>query len=198
MFSKANKGMIKFVNNMLVITKRIIFTMYYRGDGATKSADILEEFRKNLKLTIKFMSENAVFLNITLDVGMKDLLFRSYKLLGNLIRNRPSLYSHIMKYKGTSPQSYEQDRNINFRNYFESFKAYNKVNPQQARREMLRKYEYHEMGAKIHNVNPEITETIKILRRRKGILRKDQRDLLNTYDNNLVNINNGFPPLSTY
>ena len=174
--------------------------MYYRGDGATKSADILEEFRKNLKLTIKFMSENAVFLNITLDVGMKDLLFRSYKLLGNLIRNRPSLYSHIMKYKGTSPQSYEQDRNINFRKYFESFTAYKKVNPQQARRAMLRSIEYNEMCAKIHNVSPEMTETIKNLRRRKGILRKDQRDLLNIYDNNLVNISlhNGFPPSSTY
>ena len=65
---------------------------------------------------------------------------------------------------------------------------------------MLRKFEYHEMGAKIHNVNPEITETIKILRRRKGILRKDQRDLLNIFDNNLVSISlhNGFPPSSTY
>ena len=61
---------------------------------------------------------------------------------------------------------------------------------------MLRRYEYNEMSAKIHNVNPEVTETIKILRRRKGILRKAQRDLLNTYDNNLVNINNGLPPFS--
>ena len=65
---------------------------------------------------------------------------------------------------------------------------------------MLRKFEYYEMGAKIHNESPEITETIKNLRRRKGILRKDQRDLLNNYDNNLVNISlyNGFPPSSTY
>ena len=195
--SKANKGMVKFVNNMLVMTKRIIFTLYYRGDGATKSSDILEEFRKNLKLTIKFMSENAVFLNITLDVSMKDLLLRSYKLLGNLIRNRPSLYSYIMKYKGNLPHSYEQERNINFRKYFESFKIYNRLNPQQTRREMLRRDEYHEMSAKTYNVNPEVKETIKTLRRRKGILRKAQRDLLHTYDKNLVNINNGFPPLSS-
>ena len=62
---------------------------------------------------------------------------------------------------------------------------------------MLRRDEYHEMSAKIYNVNPEVTETIKTLRRRKGILRKAQRDLLHTYDNNLVNINNGFPPLSS-
>ena len=42
MLFKANKGMNKFVNNLLVITKRVIFTMYYRGDGANKSADIFE------------------------------------------------------------------------------------------------------------------------------------------------------------
>ena len=118
--SKYNKGIVKFVNNMLLITKRIIFTLYYRGDGATKSSDILDEFRKNLKLTIKFMGENAVFLNIALDLSMKNLLLRSYKLLGNLIRNRPPLYSYIMKYKGNCPDSYDNCGNINLRKYFES------------------------------------------------------------------------------
>ena len=65
---------------------------------------------------------------------------------------------------------------------------------------MLRKIEYKEMSVKIHNVSPEMTETIKNLRRRKGILRKDQRDLLYSYDDNLVNISlsNGFPPSSTH
>ena len=51
------------------------------------------------------------------------------------------------------------------------------------------------MCAKIHNVSPEMTEAIKNLRRRKGILRKNQRDLLYSYDDNLVNtcLSNGFP-----
>ena len=100
MFCKANKRIIKFVNNILVITKRVIFTMYYRGDGSTKSADILDEFRKNIRLTIKYMSENAIFFNISLDVCMKVMLCKSFKLIGNLIRNRPSLHFYIMKYKG--------------------------------------------------------------------------------------------------
>ena len=74
MFFKANKRIIKFVNNILVITKRVIFTMYYRGDESTKSADILDEFRKNIRLTIKYMSENAIFFNISLDVCMTVML----------------------------------------------------------------------------------------------------------------------------
>ena len=108
-----------------------------------------------------------------------------------------------MKYKGTSPskhQSYEQERNINFRKYFESFAAYKKVNPQQARRAMLKKIEYEKMSAKVHNVSPDMTETIKRLRRKTGILRKDQMDLLYNYDDNLVNkiFSNSFPPSSTH
>lgn len=99
MFCKAKKIIIKIVN-ILVISKRVIFTMYYRGDGSIKSADILEEFRKNIKLTIKYMCENAIFLNISLDVYMKFMLGKSFKLLGNLIRNRPSLHFYILKYKG--------------------------------------------------------------------------------------------------
>ena len=61
---KANKNIIKYVNTILVISKRIIFTLYYRGDGSTKSADILDEFRKNIKLTLKYMGENAIFLTL--------------------------------------------------------------------------------------------------------------------------------------
>ena len=50
--SKSNKLLNKFVNNILVINKRIIFFIYYRGDGAIKGADILDEFRKKFRLTI--------------------------------------------------------------------------------------------------------------------------------------------------
>ena len=167
---------------MLVITKRIIFTLYYRGDGAIKSSDILDEFRKNLKLTIRFMCENAVFLNITLDLNMKYLLLRSYKLLGNLIRNRPPLYSYIIKYKGNCPDSYENLGNINVRKYFASFNTCNKFSPLQMRRNMLRRVEYDSMGANIYNRDPDVNYAIKQNRRNKGILRRSQIYLLYTYD----------------
>ena len=149
------------------------------------------------------MGDNAIFLNITLDVCMKDMLCRSFKLIGNQIRNRPSLYSYIMKYKGASPskhQSYESERNINYIKCFETFALYQKVNPQHARRAMLKKIEYEKNSVKSHNVNPNMAETIKRLRRRTGMLRKDQMDLLHNYDENLVNkiLFNSSPPSSAF
>ena len=45
---KADKKVIKYVNTIFIISKRIVYTLYYRGDGATKSADILEEWKKTL------------------------------------------------------------------------------------------------------------------------------------------------------
>ena len=41
--SKASKKIIKFVNTIFVITRRILFTLYYRGDGTTNSLDIIYE-----------------------------------------------------------------------------------------------------------------------------------------------------------
>ena len=66
-----------------------------------------------------------------------------------------------MKYKGNLPESYEQQGNINFRKYFESFNICNKLNPQQTRRNMLRRYEYYSMSAKTYNMDPDVKKTIK-------------------------------------
>ena len=40
---KASKNVIKFVNTIFVISRRIVYTLYYRGEAATKSADICDE-----------------------------------------------------------------------------------------------------------------------------------------------------------
>ena len=79
---------------------------------------------KNFRLTLKFMSENSIFLNIELDIFMKQMLKRTFKLIGDLIKNRPSLHFKIMKYRGASTwdrQSYHLDRKVNYIKYFESF-----------------------------------------------------------------------------
>ena len=40
---KTSKKVIKFVNTIFVMSRRIVYTLYYRGDGATKTADIWDE-----------------------------------------------------------------------------------------------------------------------------------------------------------
>ena len=65
---------------------------------------------------------------------------------------------------------------------------------------MLKKIEYEKISVRSHNVNPNMADTIKRLRRRTGMLRKDQMDLLLNYDDNLVNkiLSNGSPPSPSY
>ena len=50
---KASKNVIKFVNTMFVISRRILYTLYYRGDSATKSADICDEWKKKYQTYTK-------------------------------------------------------------------------------------------------------------------------------------------------
>ena len=84
-YSKTNKLTNKFVNNILVITKRVIFSVYYKANGSIKGSDILYEFQNNIKLTLRFMSENAIFLNTHCDIQMENMLYKSLKLFGILI-----------------------------------------------------------------------------------------------------------------
>ena len=44
---KADKKIIKYVNTIFIISKIIVYILHYRGDGNTKSADILEEWKKH-------------------------------------------------------------------------------------------------------------------------------------------------------
>ena len=128
------------------------------------------------------MCENAIFLNIDLYLTMKNFLLRSYKLIGNLIKNRPSLYSYIMKYKGYCPDSYQNFGNINLRKYFEAFDTSYKFNPLHTRRNILRIIEYDLMSSKSNNTDPELYHVITNFRRKRGFLRKSQMLLLYTYD----------------
>ena len=148
-------------------------------------SDILEEYKKNFNLTIRFMGENAIFLNITVQSEIKNLLTRSYKLLYNLIINRPPLYSYINKYKGNCPDSYGNQGQINLRKYFTSFKQ-NKQSPSFMRRDMLRRIEYGAMRYNMHNGDPETSYAIKKNRRNKGILKRAHRDLLYNYDKKII------------
>ena len=132
------------------------------------------------------MGENAIFLNIIVEPEIKYLLLRSYKLLYNLIINRPPLYSYINKYKGNCPDSYENLGNINVRKYFASFNKYNKQSPVFMRRNMLKRVEYGAMRHKIHNSDPDISYAIKQNRRNKGILKRAHMDLLYNYDKRQV------------
>ena len=69
------------------------------------------------------MSENFIFLNIELDLFMKHMLNKTYRLVVNFIKNRPSLHYRIMRYRGESTwdrQSHHTDTNVNYIKYFES------------------------------------------------------------------------------
>lgn len=79
------------------------------------------------------------------------------------------------------------ENKVNYRKYFESFSSYKKINPLQARRSLLNRIEYDKMKLMTNNNNHLLVENVKMLRRRGGILRKDQRDLLYKWDHNLVN-----------
>ena len=152
----------------------------------------MEEFRKNIKLTIRYICENAIFLNISLDVYMKHMLCRSFRLLGNLIRNRPSLHFNIMRYKGESSsnkQTYVIENRINYIKYFESFSSYTKMNPLQSRRVFLNRIEYDKMKLMSNSNNQVLVDNVKHFRRRRGILRKNQLDLMYKWDHNIVKQN---------
>ena len=190
--TKANKLIINFIYNMLVIAKRAIYTFYYRGDGSLDNNDIMFEFRKNLGLTINFMNENANFLNIEADINMKQLLYRAKSLTENLIKNRPTLFSYIIKYKGENIHSYDNHGNINLRKFYSSFDNPYKNNPSYEKKNMLKLLEYDLMSLKIRNHNPSYQpyQIMKEYRRRKGILSKTKLLMLFNQDKLLLNLNN--------
>ena len=55
-FKNAGKNVIVLVNTLLVIIRRIIFTLYYRSDNGVTNSDILCEWLKNVRLINKWLA----------------------------------------------------------------------------------------------------------------------------------------------
>ena len=106
----------------------------------------------------------------------------------NLIKNRPSLFSYIIKYKGENIHSYDNYGNINLRKFYSSFDN-PKRNPVYEKKNMLKLLEYDLMRLKIGNHNPSY-QIMKEYRKRKGILSKTKLLLLYNQDRLLLNLNN--------
>ena len=102
------------------------------------------------------MSENLIFLNIELDLDMKHMLNKTYRLVVNLIKNRPSLHYRIIKYSSKSSwdrQSYHLDTNANCIKYFESFSSQPQVSLPLMRKNFLNKIEYNKLKLQIISTN---------------------------------------------
>ena len=52
-----------YINTLLVIARRVIYTLFYREDETVKNNIISYEFIKNIRLTLKFRRICLVFLN---------------------------------------------------------------------------------------------------------------------------------------
>ena len=84
---------------------------------------------------------------------------------------------------------YNIDRRVNYIKYFESFSSYTKTSLPQLRKLFLARIEYDKMKLNNNNRNQDEINNVKQFRRRRGILRRDQLNLIYKWDQNLVKQN---------
>ena len=71
-----NKKNRQYCNTLMVIARRVIYTLYNREDILIKNNIINYEFKKNIKLILNFRRTCSVFLNHNTDVWQNNMLIK--------------------------------------------------------------------------------------------------------------------------
>ena len=110
------------MNTIMLIARRVIYTIYNREDEVVKSSIQSYEFIKNIRPILIFRKEGLVFLNHQINLWQMHMLKKAILIIKKLIKGRPTVQCYGQKYREDAiwqnKYNYTDELDVKYITYF--------------------------------------------------------------------------------